>query len=227
MMTELWPLVAVSVPTMIFLGLRHGLDIDHITAIDNLVRLYRSTTRARWVGAGFSGGHTISLFAEMVFIILVIGSLAPAKEIAFFGTLVGAIALGTIGLVNIYYIKKCGRTGSGILAQKVSARTRIFGPFGSSFLTGGVFGLGFDTATQISAITMSAIASATAGVELALVLAGFFALSMISVDTLDSVILRSIFSRMFAKRPFHYVSYFLGIMAIVVASYETYHIVSG
>ena len=52
-------------------------------------------------------------------------------------------------------------------------------PFSSAFITGIVFGLGFDTATQISAITLSAIASATVGIQVALALAGFFAIGMI------------------------------------------------
>ena len=31
--------IAVSIPTMLFFGMRHALDVDHITAIDNLVRM--------------------------------------------------------------------------------------------------------------------------------------------------------------------------------------------
>ncbi len=41
-------------------------------------------------------------------------------------------------------------------------------------MTGLVFGIGFDTATQISALTLSVVASATLGVQVALMLAGFF-----------------------------------------------------
>jgi nickel/cobalt transporter (NiCoT) family protein len=74
-----------------------------------------------------------------------------------------AIALATIGAVNIYSMKRWGKTGSAILASKILARTGMLGPFGSSLITGLVFGLGFDTATQISAITLSAVATATLG----------------------------------------------------------------
>jgi nickel/cobalt transporter (NiCoT) family protein len=42
----------VSSPSMLMLGMRHALDVDHITAIENLVRLHNSNTRSRWVGAG-------------------------------------------------------------------------------------------------------------------------------------------------------------------------------
>lgn len=49
--------IAVSIPTMLFFGMRHGVDVDHITAIDNLVRMHNARRRARWVGTGFSIGH--------------------------------------------------------------------------------------------------------------------------------------------------------------------------
>ncbi len=75
-------------------------------------------------------------------------------------------------------MRRWGRTGSAIFAGKIASRTRIIRPFGSSFVTGLVFGLGFETATQISAITLSAVASAALGAYVALVLAGFFAIGM-------------------------------------------------
>ncbi len=48
-MLNLWPILAVSIPTMVVLGLRHGLDVDHISAIDSLVRLHDAAKRTRWV----------------------------------------------------------------------------------------------------------------------------------------------------------------------------------
>ena len=216
--------ILISIFPMILLGLRHALDVDHITAIDNLVRLHNATRKSRWVGAGFSIGHMISVLAEMILIIYVIGNITRIDQLSFWGGVIGAIALGIIGTVNIYSMKKWGKTGSAILASKVLARTRIMNPFSSSLLTGMVFGLGFDTATQISAITLSAVASATLGMQMALVLAGFFAAGMIPVDTLDSFILRSAFSRIFNTRAFKYMIYALSTVALTVAavtSYET------
>jgi len=216
--------ILISIFPMILLGLRHALDVDHITAIDNLVRLHNATRKSRWVGAGFSIGHMISVLAEMILIIYVIGNITRIDQLSFWGGVIGAIALGIIGTVNIYSMKKWGKTGSAILASKVLARTRIMNPFSSSLLTGMVFGLGFDTATQISAITLSAVASATLGMQMALVLAGFFAAGMIPVDTLDSFILRSAFSRIFDTRAFKYMIYALSTVALTVAavtSYET------
>jgi high-affinity nickel-transport protein len=219
--------VAVSIPTMVLLGLRHALDADHITAIDNMVRLHNASRKSRWVGAGFSVGHMISVLAEMVFIIFVIGGIAGADVLAFWGGIIGAAALGTIGAINIYTMKKWGKTGSAILASKVLARTGSYNPFVSSLVTGMVFGLGFDTATQISAITLSAVASATLGVQVALTLAGFFALGMIPLDTLDSILLRSALSRIFDTKGFRYMSYALSGAAMAVAALATYENLTG
>jgi len=182
--------VLISIPTMVLLGFRHALDADHITAIDNLVRLHNAGTNSKWVGAGFSIGHMISVLAEMILIIFVVGSITNVEQLSFFGGIIGGIALGVIGAVNIYAMKKWGKTGSAILASKVLSKLGIMKPFNSALITGIVFGLGFDTATQISAITLSAIASASLGVQVALVLAGFFAIGMIPIDTLDQIVAR-------------------------------------
>ena len=226
-MADLWAFVLVSIPAMIILGLRHALDVDHITAIDNLVRLHNAAKKARWVGAGFSIGHMVSVLTEMILIIYVIGSVTGADVLSFWGGIIGAIALATIGAVNIYSMKRWGKTGSAILASKILARTGMLGPFGSSLVTGLVFGLGFDTATQISAITLSAVASATLGVQVALILAGFFAMGTIPVDTLDSIMLRSAFSRIFDKKGFRYMSFALSGAAMTVAAAASYEILTG
>ncbi len=226
-MVDTFSFILISIFPMFLLGLRHALDVDHITAIDNLVRLHNATRKSRWVGAGFSIGHMISVLAEMILIIYVIGNITRIDQLSFWGGVIGAIALGIIGIVNIYSMKKWGKTGSAILASKVLARTGVMNPFGSALLTGMVFGLGFDTATQISAITLSAVASATLGMQMALILAGFFAVGMIPVDTLDSFILRSAFSRIFNTRGFKHMTYALSAVALTIAAVTSYETVTG
>lgn len=223
-MVETLTFILISIPTMILLGLRHALDVDHITAIDNLVRLHSSTRKSQLIGAGFSLGHMISVLAEMILIIYFIGSITRVDQLSFWGGVIGAIALGVIGAINIYSMKKWGKTGSAILASKILTRIGVMKPFSSALIAGMVFGLGFDTATQISAITLSAVASATLGVQVAVVLAGFFAAGMVPLDTLDSYILRSAFSRIFDTRAFRFMAYSLSGAALTVAavaSYET------
>jgi nickel/cobalt transporter (NiCoT) family protein len=226
--TDLNAFLAVSSPSMLMLGMRHAVDVDHITAIDNLVRLHNADKRARWVGTGFSVGHMTSVLAEMLLIIYVIGSASSGKvdQISLWGGVIGAIALASIGAINIYSMKKWGKTGSAILAGKISTRAEILGPFGSAIITGLVFGLGFDTATQISAITLSAVASATLGVQIALILAGFFAMGMIPIDTLDSVVLRSAFAKIFHTKAFRYMAYALSGAALGIAATQSYSIIT-
>jgi high-affinity nickel-transport protein len=224
---DLKAFLSVSIPAMLFFGMRHALDIDHITAIDNLVRMHNARKRARWVGTGFSVGHMTSVLGEILLIIYTIGSATNGKvdQLNFWGGVTGAIALAVIGAINIYSMKKWGKTGSAIIARKVVTRTHIMGPFGSALITGLVFGLGFDTATQISVLTLTVAASATLGIQVALILAGFFALSMIPVDTLDSVVLRSAFSRIFNTKAFTYVAYALSGLALTIAAMESYSVI--
>jgi len=225
---DLKAFIAVSIPAMFFFGMRHALDVDHITAIDSLVRMHNAGKRARWVGTGFSIGHTTSVLGEMLLIIYTIGNATSGKvdQLSFWGGVIGAIALATIGAINIYSMKKWGKTGSAILASKVVTRTRILGPFSSALITGLVFGLGFDTATQISALTLTVAASATLGVQVALILAGFFALGMIPIDTLDSVVLRSAFSRIFNTKGFTFMAYALSGLALTIAAMESYSVIT-
>ncbi|MGN6709600.1 MAG: hypothetical protein ACTHKF_09665 [Candidatus Nitrosocosmicus sp.] len=231
MVEDINSFLVLSIPPMLMFGMRHALDIDHITAIDNLVRLHNAKKRTRWVGTGFSTGHMISVLTEMLLIIYVIGSATTSSikvnELSIWGGMIGAVALSLIGGINFYAMKKWGRTGSSILAGKVSARTGSVGPFGSSLITGLVFGLGFDTATQISALTLSAVASATLGMQIALILAGAFALGMIPVDTLDSIILRSAFHKIFDKKGFRFMSYALSAIAMIIAAITSYGIIIG
>jgi high-affinity nickel-transport protein len=228
MVGDIKTFIAVSIPAMFFFGIRHAVDVDHITAIDNLVRMHNARKRARWVGAGFSIGHMTSVLGEMLLIIYTIGSATNGKvdQLSFWGGVIGAIALATIGAINIYSMKRWGKTGSAILASKVVSRTHVMGPFGSAVITGLVFGLGFDTATQISALTLTVAASATLGVQVALILAGFFALGMIPIDTLESVVLRSAFSRIFNTKGLTYMAYALSGLALAIAAMESYSVIS-
>ena len=82
-MVETLTFILISIPTMILLGLRHALDVDHLTAIDNLVRLHNSTKKSRWIGAGFGLGHMLSVLAEMILIIYVIGNVTRVDQLSF------------------------------------------------------------------------------------------------------------------------------------------------
>ena len=49
MVADIKTFLAISIPSMLMFGMRHALDVDHITAIDNLVRLHNAKKKTRWV----------------------------------------------------------------------------------------------------------------------------------------------------------------------------------
>ena len=70
-----------------------------------------------------------SSYQALLLIIYVVGSATSGRVhlISFWGGVMGAIALATIGAINIYSMKRWGKTGSAILASKVLSRTHFLG----------------------------------------------------------------------------------------------------
>jgi len=209
--------------TLIAMGLRHALDVDHITTIDNLIRFNNASKRAKWVGAGFSAGHMVSVLTEMILMIFVAASVIDQGGVFSLSTgILGAVALGFIGLVNFYAMKKYGKTSATILVGRILPRTRFMGTMGSSFVVGIVFGLGFDTATQLAAIGMAAATSVVAGITTALGMIAVFGIGMVAMDTLDSVLFRAAFIRTLGTTGFRYLSYALSSTALIMAGSAMY-----
>ncbi|MGI0086381.1 MAG: hypothetical protein ACREBI_00255 [Nitrosotalea sp.] len=225
-MTYEWAFLVTGL-TLIAMGLRHALDVDHITAIDNLIRFNNASKRARWVGTGFSVGHMVSILAEMILIVLVTSSIIDQGGVFSLSTgIMGAVALGSIGIINFYAMKKYGKTSATILASKILPRTKFMGTMGSSFVVGIVFGLGFDTATQLSAIAISAAATVAGGIESALEIIAVFGVGMVAMDTLDSVLFRAAFVKTLGTTGFRYLSYALSATALIIAGSSLYESVS-
>jgi high-affinity nickel-transport protein len=219
-MADLSFFLAAAVPVMVLLGIRHALDVDHIAAIDNLVRMRSAVKSARWIGSLFSAGHMLAVCAEMVALVYVVKSLEAQASLQVVGGVLGACVLALIGGINLYSLRRYGRSGFGMLAMRLARMTRFAGSAGSPLLIGFVFGLGFDTATQVSALAVSAVASATQGVQVALLLSGFFAAGMVPTDTLDSLVLREVFSRINNSGGFKSMSVALSVLALSIASLE-------
>jgi nickel/cobalt transporter (NiCoT) family protein len=225
-MTYEWAFLVTGL-TLVAMGLRHALDVDHITAIDNLIRFNNASKQARWVGTGFSAGHMISVLGEMILIVFVASSIIDQGGIFSLSTgIMGAIALGSIGIINFYAMKKYGKTSATILASKILPRTKFMGTMGSSFVVGIVFGLGFDTATQLSAIALSAAATVVGGIESALEIIAVFGVGMVAMDTLDSVLFRAAFIKTLGTAGFRYLSYALSTTALIIAGSSLYESVS-
>ena len=210
------------IAAMVLLGVRHALDLDHIIAIDNLVRLYDRDVRARLIGLSFSIGHVIAILAEISLIIMLIDAIR-IDSIASVGAFLGLITLASICIINIYSLKRYGRNWASVMARKVIAR--FDNPLVSALVTGMVFVLAFDTASQISAIVLSSIASLTLGLISAFILAISFAVGMITIDIFDSMMLRSLLNRL-SRRVYMKASYILSISSLVFVSLLFYEFVS-
>ena len=176
--------VAVTAYT---LGLRHAFDADHISAIDNTTRkLMSEGKRPLSVGFWFSLGHSSVVFGLGVGLTFaaraIIGQLSsPNSTVETFGGIIGTLVSGTflyliailnlvvlVGIVKVFLEMRRGRYNDEELEQQLNARglmTRFFGKLMRSirspwqmYPVGVLFGLGFDTATEV------ALLAATAGV---------------------------------------------------------------
>ncbi len=200
------------------LGLRHAFDADHIAAIDDTTRLLiQKGKRPLAVGLFFSLGHSTVVFALSVGIAFAtraavrfrdsfegLGGLIGTTVSGLFLYLVGALNLVIlIGVWRAWRAAKRGRYELQELERLLSERglmNRIFRGRYAGFLNhswqmypvGLLFGLGFDTATQVGLLALSTSAAAVQGgvtlPPLALIsLPIIFAAGMSLMDTLDSV----------------------------------------
>ncbi|HXI99983.1 MAG TPA: HoxN/HupN/NixA family nickel/cobalt transporter [Micropepsaceae bacterium] len=223
-------------------GLRHAIDADHIAAIDNVTRkLMQSGKPSTGVGLFFSLGHSTVVILASLLIALGAGAL-NARWAGFrqaggvIGTSVSAVFLFAIAIANLFILAGVARTfqrvkrggqlieadldmllgASGVLA-------RIFRPlFGfiraswQMYPLGVLFGLGFDTATEIGVLGISA-AEAAKGLSVLplLIFPALFTAGMALVDTADSVLMTRAYGWAFVK-PIRKLYYNLTITAVSV-----------
>ena len=222
------------------LGLRHALDADHIAAIDNVTRkLMQDGQRPVGVGLFFSLGHsTIVIIASVGIAVLAANTrLAELRSIGgTVGTLVSATFLLAIAVMNMFILTTVYRTfrsvrdGGSYVAEDVDQLlgggkllARVFRPlFGviskswQMYPLGFLFGLGFDTATEIGLLAISA-ASAAKGLPIwsILVFPALFTAAMSLVDTTDSVLMLGAYGWAFTK-PIRKLYYNLTITAVSI-----------
>jgi high-affinity nickel-transport protein len=197
-------------------GLRHAVDADHIAAIDNVVRkLSAESHPAETVGLWFSLGHsTVVVLACLVIAVSAValeGWFSVAGRIGgVAGVVVSAGFLLVIASANLVVLRRVWREfqvvsrggqpepgtlgrmmdGSGLLTNLLrpllSAVTRAWHMYPVGFL----FGLGFDTATEIGLLGISA-REASHGLSAwqAMVFPALFAAGMALIDTADSVLM--------------------------------------
>jgi high-affinity nickel-transport protein len=194
-------------------GLRHAFDADHIAAIDNVVRKLMQEGKAPYsVGFFFSLGHsTIVVLASVVLAATATAmksSLDAAHDVGgLIGTVISAVFLLVIGIANLFILKGVwsafvrARRGERIVDEDLDALlagrgliARVFRPLFRAvsrswhmYPIGFLFGLGFDTATEIGLLGISA-SQAARGMSFwtILVFPALFTAGMSLMDTTDS-----------------------------------------
>jgi high-affinity nickel-transport protein len=230
------------------LGMRHAFDADHISAIDNTTRkLMAEGKRPLSVGFWFSLGHSTIVFALAFLLSIGVKSLAgPVKNDSSglhqvtnsIGTLVSGSFLYVIaalnvvilfGIVRVFREMRHGRYDEQALEAQLNNRglmnrflgrvTRRIEKPGQMYPVGVLFGLGFDTATEVALLVL---AGGAAGAGLPwyaiLCLPILFAAGMSLLDSIDGSFMNFAYGWAFSK-PVRKVFYNITItgLSVVVA----------
>jgi high-affinity nickel-transport protein len=252
------PLAGLGIVAYVF-GLRHGVDADHIAAIDNTTRkLMQEGKKPLTVGTWFSLGHSTIVVSMIV--ALVISTRAIAGDIpglqnagSIIGTSVSGTFLWIIGLINIvivlgiykiYKKLRAGRLDAAQLEEQLNKRgflNRYFAPLfkivrkpWQIYPIGVLFGLGFDTASEVAliAISVGVGVSSSIPIWMILILPFMFTCGMVLIDTTDSITMRMAYGWAFLK-PIRKIYYNLTItiisilVAFVVGGVEILQVLSG
>ena len=232
------------------LGMRHAFDADHIAAIDNTTRkMMAEGRRPMSVGFFFSLGHSSIVFMLTLFLGLGIKALGTQvtnnnSSLHHYGGLVGTLVSGGFlyliailnivvlwGIVKLFIEMRRGTFDDSTLEKHLNARglfMRFFGPLARSidkpwkmYPLGVLFGLGFDTATEVAFLVLAG-SSVAAGLPLwaLLSLPILFAAGMSLLDTFDGSFMNFAYGWAFAK-PIRKVYYNITItgLSVVVAVY--------
>jgi high-affinity nickel-transport protein len=172
------------------LGLRHAFDADHIGAIDNTTRkLMGEGQRPLSVGFFFSLGHSTIVFVLAALIALGAKGIAESARVQEIAGVVGPAVSGTfliaIGLLNLRGLSSGGEP-RGVMLRLYARATRAISRPWQMYPLGCLFGLGFDTATEV-ALLAAAGGAAAGGLPwyAILCLPILFAAGMSLLDTID------------------------------------------
>ncbi len=250
-------LIGTSVIAYTF-GLRHAVDADHIAAIDNVTRkMMQEGKRPTTVGFFFSLGHATVVVLASVAIALT--AAAIQKDFPKFqavggviGTLVSAGFLFLIAVVNMIVfrdvyrtftiVKKGGSYNEQSLNEILNQRGlmgRVFRPFfrlirrsWHMYPLGFLFGLGFDTATEIGLLGITA-AEATKGLPVwsILLFPLLFAAGMSLIDTTDGVLMLAAYGWAYVRplRKLYYnmtITFVSVLVALLVGGVEVFGIMA-
>jgi nickel/cobalt transporter (NiCoT) family protein len=221
-----FPLLLGSCLLAYSFGLRHAVDADHIAAIDNVTRkLMQSGQRPVTVGLMFSLGHSTIVILATIGIAATAMALQSRmdgmKEVGgVIGTLVSTFFLFAIALLNLIVLRSVLRAfrrvrrgepyveedldmllaNRGFLARIFRPLFRLVTQSWHMYPLGFLFGLGFDTATEVGLLGISA-AGAAQGMSIwsILVFPALFTAGMTLIDTTDGILMLGAYGWAFVK----------------------------
>jgi nickel/cobalt transporter (NiCoT) family protein len=240
-------------------GLRHAVDADHIAAIDNVTRkLMQQGQKPVGVGLYFSLGHSTIVFGLSFAIALAslaikdrfeslasIGGVVGTSVSAFFLLAIAAANLVVLG--SVYRTFKIVKAGGRYVEEDLDLLLSQRGFFGRIFrrlfqlidrswhmyLLGFLFGLGFDTATEVGLLGISAT-QASSGIPVwsILVFPTLFAAGMALVDSTDNILMLGAYGWAFVKpiRKLYYnmtITFVSVVVALLVGGVEVLGLVGG
>ena len=228
------------------LGMRHAFDADHIAAIDNTTRkLMDDGQRPLGVGFFFSLGHSTVVFAlALLLSVGVKAVVGPVQDdssalhhyTGLIGTTVSGVFLYVIAIINIVILVGILRVftrmrqgdfdeaaleehlnNRGLLNRFLGRFTRSISKSWQMYPLGVLFGLGFDTATEIALLVLAGT-SAAAGLPwyAILCLPVLFAAGMSLLDTLDGSFMNFAYGWAFSQ-PVRKIYYNIVITGLSVA----------
>jgi high-affinity nickel-transport protein len=228
------------------LGLRHAFDADHISAIDNTTRkLMNEGKRPLSIGFWFSLGHSTIVIAIGVGIVVaekaVYGAVSNSGSNleqfgGIFGTVVSASFLYLIALLNVVILAgimrvfrsmRNGNYDEAELERQLQNRGLMYRFFGKwmraitkewqMYPVGVVFGMGFDTATEVALLATTALlATQHLPFYAIMCLPILFTAGMTLMDTLDGIFMNFAYSWAFFN-PVRKVYYNLAITGLSVS----------
>ncbi len=201
-----------------FFGLRHAFDADHIAAIDNVTRkLRQSGQKPVGVGFFFSMGHSTVVILLSLGLVLLVKTTKATKNSLFthwgglIGTIVSAGFLTLIGLLNLIIFYKLWQVfknyrHNGVIDDEhienllnkrglISRTLRFFykhiNHSWQMYPVGFLFGLGFDTATEVAVLGISAAMAQSGHLPLWVIMIFplLFTAGMSLMDTSDGVVM--------------------------------------
>ncbi|MDE2572086.1 MAG: nickel permease [bacterium] len=181
---------AIVAITVFALGLRHGADPDHLAAIDNMTRnsLRRHPGASRFIGTLFAGGHSLMVLAIALCVGLLGSRFASHSQLLeTIGTWVSIVVLFALAALNLAALgrRRGADRPAGLRSALLPRRLRHAESAYAAIPVGLLFGLGFDTSSQVAAY---ALALAGGGVAAAVAIGAVFCLGMAATDTLDSLL---------------------------------------